>query len=415
MQVLSPETLPAPPEHPVEQGSLDSRGSRAALGGFFISGLMLSFLGAILPSWQSQQVYEFSTVALYFIGLIAGIIGSVWAAPPMLARKGIGWTLAAACLGASVAFLYLAFVSPPMSEWYRVGGLALIGFSAGLLHTGIFQAISPMYRHNPAATVNLAGILFGLGCLTVALLVAGIYFVYTAETILAWIAVIPALAGWAYIRTRFAPQPVPHHPSPRAILAELRSPGAVLFSLLLFFQFGNEWAIAGWLPLFLTHRLGISPVTAIEMLALYWFALTIGRIAAQAILPRVRHARLLLISVLGSMFGCLVLIATDNYFGAITGILLLGGSFAPIYPLVVEKIGDRFPYYHPGFYNGIFSFAIAGGLLAPCSLGYFAGFWGVRAVMGLPLAGSIVVFILLLAIWLEARLSAAAKPSANLV
>jgi hypothetical protein len=33
--------------------------------------------------------------------------------------------------------------------------------------------------------------------------------------------------------------------------------------------------------------------------------------------------------------------------------------------------------------------------------------------MGLPLAGSAVVFILLLAIWLEARLSAAAKPSAN--
>ncbi len=416
MQVLSPEILPAPPARQVqgvEQGTLDSRGSRAALGGFFISGLMLSFLGAILPSWQAQQVYEFSTVALYFIGLIAGIIGSVWVAPPLLARRGIGWTLAAACLCASVAFLYLAFVSPPMSPWFRVGGLALIGFSAGLLHTGIFQAISPMYRHDPAATVNLAGILFGLGCLVVALLVAGIYFVYTAQTILVWIAVIPALAGWGYIRTRFAPQPVPHHPSPRAILAELRSPGAVLFSLLLFFQFGNEWAIAGWLPLFLTHRLGISPAAAIEMLALYWFALTLGRILAQAILPRVRHTSMLLLSVLGSMFGCLVLIATDNHFGAVTGILFLGGSFAPIYPLVVEKIGDRFPYYHPGFYNGIFSLAIAGGLLAPCSLGYFAGFWGVKVVMGLPLAGSAVVFLLLMLIWLEARVSAAPQPPAN--
>ena len=109
----------------------------------------------------------------------------------------------------------------------------------------------------------------------------------------AWIAVIPALFGWMYVRTRFPPQPVPHQPSPRAILSELRSPGAVLFSLLLFFQFGNEWAIAGWLPLFLSQRLGISPATSLGMLALYWLALLVGRVVAQWVLPRVRHARLL--------------------------------------------------------------------------------------------------------------------------
>jgi len=207
------------------------------------------------------------------------------------------------------------------------------------------------------------------------------------------------------VRSRFASHPVPHQPSPRAILGELRSPGAVLFSLLLFFQFGNEWALAGWLPLFLSQRLGISPATSLQMLALYWFALLIGRVAAQWILPRISHAKLLVMSVLASMFGCIVLILTDNRFGAVTGILLVGGAFAPIYPLVVEKIGHRFPDYHPGFYNGIFSFAIAGGLLAPCALGYLASVWGVRAVMTLPLIGSAVVFLLLMLIWLEARLA----------
>ena len=73
---------------------------------------------------------------------------------------------------------------------------------------------------------------------------------------------------------------------------------------------------------------------------------------------------------------------------------------------MVEKIGHRFPSYHPGFYNGIFSLAIAGGLLAPCTLGYFTSVWGVRVVMGLPLAGTAVVFVLLLLISLEARLGA---------
>jgi len=403
MQVSSPE--PAR----IDVGTLSSTGARKALTGFFVSGLLLAFLGAILPSWGHHLSSEYTTIGWYFVGLIVGIVGSVWVSPRLLERKGVGWTLAFSCATASVALLYLAFVSPPLSSWWRVFGLALIGFAAGVLHTAILHAISPMYRHDPAATINMSGILFGLGCLTVALLVSGAYYMYSAPAIQTWIAAIPALFGWFFVRTRFTAEPVPHPPSPKEFLHELRSPGAVLFSLLLFFQFGNEWAIAGWLPLFLSQRLGISPATSLGMLALYWAALLVGRVAAQWVLPRVSHTRLLLWSVLAAMFGCIILLSTDNRFGAVSGILLLGAAFAPIYPLVVEKIGRRFPDYHPGFYNGIFSFAIAGGMLAPCTLGYFASFWGVRVVMGLPLAGSAVVFVLLMLISLEARLTSPAR------
>lgn len=400
---MSPQT--ATPE----QGTLEAIGSRKALAGFFVSGLLLAFLGAILPGWRHHILSEYGTIGWYFIGLIVGIVGSVWVSPPLLARKGIGWTLAFACGIASAALLYLAFVSPPYSPWWRVLGLGFVGLSAGILHTAIFHAISPMYRHDPAATINMAGILFGLGCLTVALLVSGTFYAYSAPAIQTWIAVIPGLFGWFYVRTKFTTAPVPAQPSLKLVLGELRSPRAVLLSLLLFFQFGNEWAIAGWLPLFLSQRLGISPKTSLLMLALYWFALLIGRVATQSIMPRVSHARLLGLSVIGAMFGCVVLLATDNRFGALSGILLLGGAFAPIYPLLVEKIGTGFPSYHPGFYNGIFSFAIAGGLLAPCTLGYFATLWGIQVVMELPLAGSVVVFLLLVLISLEARLSAAVR------
>ena len=400
-------------DRPLDHGTLASTEARKALTGFFVSGLLLAFLGAILPAWRHHISSDYSTIAWYFVGLMAGIVASVWLSPPLIQRKGAGWTLALACGIASSGLLYLAFVSPPFLPWWRVGGLAALGLSAGLLHTAIFQAISPMYRHDPVATINLAGILFGLGCLTVALLVSGIYYAYSAPAIQAWIAVIPALFGWFYIRSRFAaqftPGPEGSPQSPKAVLAELRNPGAVLFSLLLFFQFGNEWAIAGWLPLFLSQRLGISPATSLMMLALYWFSLLVGRVAAQWVLPRMSHARMLALSVLAAMFGCTLLLATDNRFGAICGVLMVGGSFAPIYPLVVEKIGHRFPHYHPGFYNGIFSYAMAGGMLAPCTVGYFASLWGVGVVMGLPLAGSVVVFLLLMLISLEARLSAAVR------
>ena len=73
--------------------------------------------------------------------------------------------------------------------------------------------------------------------------------------------------------------------------------------------------------------------------------------------------------------------------------------------LAAEAIGRRFPYYHPGFFNGIFSFALVGGLLAPATLGYAASKWGVGVVMGIPLIGTFLVMVLLMLIWLESKVT----------
>ena len=80
-----------------------------------------------------------------------------------------------------------------------------------------------------------------------------------------------------------------------------------------------------------------------------------------------------------------------------------------VLPLAFERIGDRFPHFRPGFSYGIFSIALTGGLLAPASIGLYAYWFGIGVVMALPLAGSIMVLLLVLLIFLEARLHAAAK------
>ena len=59
----------------------------------------------------------------------------------------------------------------------------------------------------------------------------------------------------------------------------------------------------------------------------------------------------------------------------------------------------------PGFFNGIFSLALVGGLLAPATLGYAASAVGVGVVIGLPLLGTFLVMTLLLLIWLESKVT----------
>src|ERR1019366_2904026 len=98
---------------PLDPGMLAPPGARRALAGFFVSGVLLAFLGAILPSWGHHLQSDYWKIGLYFVALIAGVLASVAIAPPLLEKKGLGWTLTFACATASLALLYLAFFSPP--------------------------------------------------------------------------------------------------------------------------------------------------------------------------------------------------------------------------------------------------------------------------------------------------------------
>jgi MFS family permease len=377
-----------------------------ALAGFLLTGFLFALLGAILPAWGYHlDPPRFVTVGNYFFSLAGGVIASTPLSARLLLRKSLRFQLVFACAAGCAGLLFLALV-PPGGHWlWRIPCLALIGISVGLLNAGLFHAISTAYSSDPARTVSVGGIYYGLGCLAVTLSVAGTFYAYTVPSILILMAIAPGLFAGMYAQAPLTPLPPAPQPPIRQALRDFRSLGAILFALLLFFQFGNEWSIAGWLPLYLVRRLGISPPASLWLLAVYWLALLAGRVIAVPILPRVRHGRLLAGSVLAAMFGCLLLASTNNKFGAGTAVILIGSGFACIYPLVAERIGRRFPYYHPVFFSGIFSFALFGGLIAPATLGYAAALWGIGVVVALPLIGTCMAATLLALIWLEAKVT----------
>ena len=399
-----PFTTPGLPPAPFGP-ALETAEARRALSGFFLFGLLMSSLGALLPLWGYHLESNFTTIGNYFLSLSVGLITAVRVAPALLRSKGIGFGMMFASALACAGFIWLAFTSASVNPLWKAAGLFCIGLSAGVLNAAVFQAISPLYDHDRAATITFAGTLYGLGCVLTALLAAGTYSVYATSTTLFLFAALPGCYIGIYSRAKFARQPILRDIPLRHVLDDFKNPGAILFTLLLFFQFGNEWSVAGWLPLFLIRRLGISPRAALFTLAFYWASLLVGRVVAQLLLKRISHGVMLMASILLALFGCIVLSYTTNRFGADMGILFIGCGFAPIYPLVVEKIGHRFTYYHPGFYNGIFSFAFAGGLLGPCLIGYLAEFWEIGIAMLIPLLGTMMVLLLFLLILLEAKLS----------
>jgi hypothetical protein len=375
---------------------------RSALPGFLLSGFLLALLGAILPAWEyHRDPADFIAVGNYFLSLAVGIVGATFFAQRLIRSRGVNFVLVLACAVSAISLAYLSMVYPPLPSWWRVGGMLLLGAGSGLLNLGLFHALSGAYTADVAGTVVRGGIWYGLGCFAATILA----YLYPAPGVLLLMVIAPATFAVLFRQTQYATAPAGEQPSTRQAMADFKSPGAILFGLLLFFQFGNEWSIAGWLPLLLMRRIGLSAREALIQLALYWLFLMGGRVLAVAILGRVRHGRLLLASVASALLGCLILYFTNNRFGAASGVFFLGAGYASIYPLVAEAIGRRFPYYHPGFFNGIFSLALVGGLLAPATVGYAAEVWGVRAVIGIPLVGTFLVMVLVLLIWLEAKVT----------
>jgi len=363
-------------------------------------------LGAILPAWGYQRdPANFIAVGNYFLSLAAGIAIAAAVARRIMARRGVAFLLVFSCALSCVSLASLALAPLTAPAWWRAVALLALGVAAGLLNMALFHAISGTYQFDAAGTVIRGGIWYGLGCLTATVLVAGTLYANADPVILLAMAAVPAFFVLLYARSSYTTRAPGAQTTLRQALADFRSVGAILFALLLFFQFGNEWSIAGWLPLFLARRLGLSPQAALMILALYWLFLMAGRLGAVAVLPHVRHGRLLLGSVACALFGCLILYFTKTGFGAASGVLFLGAGFASVYPLVAEAIGRRFPYYHPGFFNGIFSLALLGGLLAPATLGYAAQAWGVGVVIAVPLLGTCIVMLLLPLIWLESKVT----------
>jgi len=376
----------------------------SVLPGFFLSGFLFALLGAMLPGWNYHVTEQHSLAGWLFLAVSGGIL-----AAQQIRRLLAGFSprplRLCACLTAAAALIFLDILPPPVRFAAQCSGFFALGFAGGLLNISLFESIHQDYREEPASTLTRAGIYFGAGCLASAVTVGAVFRWGFVSQLLLALAAVPVLFGFLYFRQKSVVSHLDADLSVGEVLRAFSRPGALVFALLLLFQSGSEWTIAGWLPLFLTHRMGISPENALWMLALYWLALLTGRIVNFYLLAHVRHGRILFASAAAALLGCLLLVSTDNSLGALVSILLLGGGFAAVYPLLAEKMGSRFPTYHPGVFNSIFSFALAGGMLFPWAAGLLAASISLTAIMVIPAAGISLVVVLLLVLWLESKVT----------
>ena len=368
----------------------------AACAGMFVFGITLAILGALfgLPLMRERIHADLAQQGDIFLMLYLGIFVSTVIVGPIIDSFGnkivlttSAFFVVAGLLGFLVAGSFLSAMAAAF----------VLGFGGGGLNTASNALVADLYSENRGAMLNLLGVFFGFGALFIPLLAASITERLSISQLLMIAASLAFICTLAYVMLPF---PRPRESAGFSIFASLRAakyPAVMLFALLLFCESGNESAIGGWTSTYV-GSVGAPPRAATWILAAYWAGLMVGRIVGARVLATMRKERLVFVSGIGSAVGTAVLVASPSLVTMAVGAIIVGLSFAAIYPTTLAIAADRYQRLAGTIFGLLFAVGLIGGMIFPWAIGHLSEHFGVRAAMVLPLFGAIAITIFVTAI-----------------
>ena len=364
----------------------------SACGGIFVFGIALAILGALfgLPAMRDRLDINLAQQGDVFFALFFGVFLATLLVGPTIDSFGNK-----VVLSASAALVAAALVGFSFAQSYAAAMAAatLLGFGGGGLNTSTNALTADLYAANRGAMLNVLGTFFGFGALFIPFLAAAITEWLTIPQLFLLGAGLSVLCLLAYLALRFPPPSEPIGFSLLATVRVARYPGVMLFAILLFFQSGNESSIGGWTSTYL-GTLGATPRTATWVLAGYWAALMLGRLASAKLLDWMSKQSLVFASGIGSVIGCLILVSSRSVPILSIGSIVVGLSFAAIYPTTLAMAADRYQRLAGTIFGVLFACGLVGGMIAPWGLGHLSQAVGMRAGMFIPLIGSAMIAVM---------------------
>jgi len=254
--------------------------------------------------------------------------------------------------------------------------------------------------------LNLLGILFGVGAISIPLMTASIEERFTIPQLFLFCAGLAVICAIWYAVISFPPAKTKQAFSGRELLAVAKYHGVLLLAFILFCQSGNEACIAGWTSTY-AGVTGYSPRVATLVLAAYWAALMLSRILAAKLLRGIEKSHLILSVALLSLGGCALLLSARSLILLFTGSALIGLSYGPIFPTTLAIAGDRYAQRAGTVFGLLFSIALIGGMTFPWAVGQISQQAGVRFGMVVPGVGAIGIVGLCIALAFGERKSKA--------
>ena len=368
----------------------------SACAGILVFGIVLAVLGTVfgLPAMRDRLGVNLAQQGDLFLLLFAGVCFATVAVGPLIDRFGNKAVLLVSALLVTLALVEFAAAHSMLSA--SIAALS-IGLGGGGLNTSSNVLTSELYEGRRGPMLNLLGIFYGFGALFIPLLAASITSLLPMPELLLYTAVLPAIGIIAYGVLPFPPPREGHGMRWREILEVVRYPGLLLFGLLLFIESGNEAVLAGWTSTYV-GKAGAAAQLATWILAGYWAGLMLGRFCAMRLLRHFRDVQLVLLSALGAMAACALLLGLRSVAGLAVVVVFTGFAQSAIYPTTLAMVGDRYQRYAATAFGVLFSVGLAGGAVFPWAVGHISEVRSLRIGMVLLLAGACAVVVTALVI-----------------
>lgn len=365
----------------------------AACVGMLLVGIVMTTLGAVLPSVTHQlgidRTAGGSLLALMSIGILCGslIFG------PVVDRYGYRGMLAAAVVVVAIGLEGIAF-APTVG--LLAGAAFLIGFGGGIVNGAANALVADINPSGRAAGLSYLGVFFGLGALSVPLVLGMLRDRFGDAGVVAGIGVVVMFVPAFYAAIRF-PQPKQPQGFPlRDAAGMLRDPVLVMLSLVLFLESGMELTMAGWTATYAHEELRLTTEGALVLLSLYWVGMTGARVAQGWLLRHVAAHAVLLASMGTALLGATALIGARTPMSAGIGTVMIGGGLAAVFPIILGYVGDRYPHMSGTAFGVAFTVALAGGTVMPWVVGLLGDAVGLRislATVPACLLGAAALFL----------------------
>ena len=364
----------------------------SAWAGIFVFGIVMAVLGAILPSLFDRIGFGAAAAGSLFLTMNFAMLVTTLFFGPLVDRFGFKALLAVSAFLVAAAFLLLSFAT---TNGVVQAGAVVLGLGGGGLNGGTNALTSGIHEgEKRGAALNVLGIFFGFGALSIPFLIGTLRDLLGLRNILFLATALSLIPFLLYLALRFPKAKQAQGFPIKAAASIVRSPLLWLCALILFFQSGNEFTVGGWISTYLQKTFGLGGSISALILATYWAAIMSGRLLSSRLVRTVRSETLILGSASLALCSAALMALAPSGIAAAAGAVVIGFGFAAIYPTTLAIVGEKFAAFTGTAFSVVIAVGLVGGMLAPWLAGRIAEASSLRQGLIIPVINCAMIVVL---------------------
>jgi fucose permease len=357
--------------------------------GFVVNGIVISFIGPVLPEFMAKWGLDDSRAGLFSLVQFSASLAGVLISSALISAKGFKPAITLGLVMLGLGFALLNARTFPLA----LAASGIYGLGYGFNTPGTNLWVGETYGNRRASALNIMNLAWGAGAISSSPLAMLSVRTSHVTPLLYLVGAICAALALLLLRMPFGK---PHQEKDRAPFATPAKPAgngvAALLGILFFVYVGTEVGTSYWAPAHAQRATTWSDNTWTLAPMFFFAGLLGGRGAAAAILLRWKEVTVAVAGILLAATGELIFLSARSRMALFGGGFLAGLGLASLFPIFIAWLSKWFGTRARKVAGVLFSMAAAGSALMPPLVGVVSRYAGsLRIGLLVPVAGCAVM------------------------